>query len=134
MHAVRSDIAALATAYADFKRVLLTVDDVQYTAVRLMPGTELGDEVHANNHQTTAVVFGSGEAVLAGARIPLAVGSVVAVPRDVRHNIRNTDDHADMHLVIIYSPPKYAVDTPPFRTHADHTRDEHKFAYRKSAI
>lgn len=131
MHAVRSDISALAVASSEFKRVLFTtVDgDVQYTAVRLLAGMELGNETHADHHQITVVALGHGEATVAGARIPIAVGSVVAVPRDTSHNVRNLDDRADMHLVVVYRPPKYARDAV-FLTREDHARDEKTKSYR----
>lgn len=57
--------------------------------VTVPPGGEIGVETHADADETLLVVAGTGEADLDGERTPVRVGSVIFIPRGIRHNVRN---------------------------------------------
>jgi mannose-6-phosphate isomerase-like protein (cupin superfamily) len=99
------DIEALAIENSDFRRVLYTAKHSQLVLMALVPGEDIGAEVHTLD-QFFRIEQGSGEAELAGVPTPIHAGSAVLVPAGTRHNIINTGTEP-MKLYTIYSPPNH---------------------------
>jgi mannose-6-phosphate isomerase-like protein (cupin superfamily) len=99
------DIADIATANEDFRRVLYTAAHCQLVVMALKPQEDIGAEVHTLD-QCLYVAEGTGEAVLDGVRTAIHAGSVIVVPAGVHHNIINTGS-VPLRLSTLYAPPNH---------------------------
>ncbi|MEK7635292.1 MAG: cupin domain-containing protein [Patescibacteria group bacterium] len=96
----------------NFRKVLNTTDKSQLVVMSLLPGEEIGNEVHEDIDQFIRVEQGSGKAVLNNnEEFELEDGSAVVVPAGTWHNIINTSETAKMKLYTIYTPPEHADGT-----------------------
>lgn len=109
-------------ANEDFRRVLYTAKNCQLVVMSLLPGEDIGEEVH-DLDQFIRCEAGAGRAILDGAEHELSEGLVVVVPAGARHNIRNTSPHAPLKLYTLYSPPNHK-DGTVHATKADAEADE----------
>lgn len=104
-----SDVKHAAKQNTHFRAVLFTGATSQLVLMSLMPGEEIGTEVHQAD-QILYAVDGEGVSILDGSRRPLKKGGVVCVPAGVEHNIINTDAEP-MKLFTVYAPPQHAPGT-----------------------
>lgn len=107
-----------------FRQVLYTDDRLQLVVMSLLPGEDIGEEVHQLD-QFIRVERGTGKAVLDGVEHPLADGSAVIVPSGAMHNIVNTGGEP-MKLYTLYSPPNHRHGVV-HRTKAEAMTDEEHF-------
>jgi mannose-6-phosphate isomerase-like protein (cupin superfamily) len=119
-----TDVKKAAKDNEYFRKVLFTASHSQLVIMSLLPGEEIGMEVHEVD-QTLYVVEGEGKVVLDGATKEFEKGMVVLVPAGVRHNVINTDDDP-MKLFTVYAPPQHAVGTV-HRTKAEAEASEEKY-------
>jgi len=89
----------------NFRKVLYTAKHSQLVLMSLLPGEEIGAEVH-HLDQFLRVEAGSGMAVLNGESYPVEDGSAIVVPAGAEHNVINTGETA-MKLYTIYSPAEH---------------------------
>ena len=89
----------------NFCKVLYTAKNSQLVLMSLLPGEDIGKEVHQLD-QFIRVEAGSGKAVLNGVEHEIGDGFAVVVPAGVEHNIINTSLGA-MKLYTVYSPPNH---------------------------
>ncbi len=89
----------------NFRKVLYTAKHSQLVLMSLLPGEEIGAEVH-HLDQFLRVEAGSGMAVLNGESYPVEDGSAIVVPAGAEHNVVNTGETA-MKLYTIYSPAEH---------------------------
>ena len=108
-------------ANENFREVLYTDERVQLVVMSLLPGEEIGEEVH-DLDQFLRIEQGEGKAVLDGAEHVIADGSAIVVPKGTRHNIINTGTES-MKLYTIYAPPNHK-DGTIHKTKADAEADE----------
>lgn len=125
----RLDLEAATVANDAFRRVLHTTEHCQLVLMSLLPGEDIGAEVHTLD-QFFRVEAGTGEAVIDGERGPLQPGAAVIVAAGSRHNIVNTGD-VPMKLYTIYAPPNHR-DGVVHRTRADAEADHEHFDGRVS--
>jgi mannose-6-phosphate isomerase-like protein (cupin superfamily) len=85
-----------------FRKVLYTAPNSQLVLMSLLPGEDIGAEVHELD-QFIRVEAGEGKAVLNGIETAIADGSAVVVPQGTEHNIINTGTTV-MKLYTVYSP------------------------------
>ncbi len=111
---------ALQNSY--FREVLYTDERVQLVVMSLLPGEEIGAEVH-NLDQFIRVEKGTGTAVLDGVTHTIGDGSAVVVPKGTLHNIINTSSTEPMKLYTLYAPPNHK-DGTIHKTKADAEADE----------
>jgi mannose-6-phosphate isomerase-like protein (cupin superfamily) len=90
----------------NFRKVLYTAKNSQLVFMSLMPGEEIGEEVHTLD-QFLRIEKGLGKAILDGIEHEISDGSAVVVPAGTRHNIINTSPDAELKLYTIYSPPEH---------------------------
>jgi mannose-6-phosphate isomerase-like protein (cupin superfamily) len=123
MPAFNKDIAAEAQQNNFFRQEILTNEHSQLVLMSLLPGEDIGEEVH-DVDQVLFFVTGTGEAVLNKERSAVTANSLVVVPAGTRHNFINTGD-TPMKLFTIYSPPEEEPGTI-HRTKAEAEAAEHK--------
>ncbi|VVC72043.1 Cupin domain protein [uncultured archaeon] len=92
---------------SDFRRVLYTGRNSQLVLMKLLPGEEIGEEVHAHIDQFFRFEEGEGLVVIDGVKRAVKSGSGAIVPAGARHNVINTSKTQDMKLYTIYSPPEH---------------------------
>jgi mannose-6-phosphate isomerase-like protein (cupin superfamily) len=95
---------------SDFRKVLFTGTRSQLVVMALLPGEEIGTEVHGEIDQLLYVVKGQGVAVFGNVKEALAKGAVFCVPAGTTHNVINTGDEP-LKLFTVYSPPQHAPGT-----------------------
>ncbi len=100
-----ANIEKLSLENADFRRVLYTAKNSQLVLMSLLPGEEIGEEVH-DVDQFLRVEQGTGTAILNDIPHNLADGSVIIVPAGTKHNVMNTSSDT-MKLYTLYMPPHH---------------------------
>lgn len=95
-------------------RVVFQVRRVQAAQMVIAPGDSEGgpDNRHRGADQWLYVVSGHGLAVVEGRRQKLGPGSLIAIERGERHEIRNTGQ-TPLKTVNLYSPPAYDSEGEP---------------------
>ncbi|MFH1200617.1 MAG: cupin domain-containing protein [Candidatus Micrarchaeota archaeon] len=92
---------------ANFRRVLYTGEHCQLVLMSLLPGEEIGEEVHETHDQFFRFEQGEGKVVVNGFEHRVKDGSGVIVPAGARHNVINTGKTQPLKLYTIYSPPEH---------------------------
>lgn len=95
---------------SSFRKVLFTGTRTQLVVMALLPGEEIGAEVHTAVDQLLYVVKGEGTAALGNAREAFRKGAMFCVPAGTTHNVINTGKET-LKLFTIYSPPQHAAGT-----------------------
>lgn len=106
----------------NFRKVLYTDQRAQLVIMSLLPGEDIGMEVHTVD-QFIRVEKGTGKSILNGQEFALADGTAVVVPAGTEHNIINTSQTEPMKLYTLYSPPNH-VDGKVHVTKAEAEADE----------
>ena len=70
----------------DFRKVLFTGTRSQLVIMNILPGGEVGDEVHTYTEQTLFFLSGTGKAILNGKESLIIAGDVVVVTPGTEHN------------------------------------------------
>jgi mannose-6-phosphate isomerase-like protein (cupin superfamily) len=105
-----------------FRSVLFTGEKSQLVIMSLLPGEDIGEEVHTDVDQFFRVEKGKGVVTIDGKKTKIESDTGIIVPAGARHNVKNTGDKM-LRLYTIYSPPE----------HADMTVRATKAEARKSA-
>lgn len=108
-----------------FREVLYTAKHCQLVLMSLLPGEEIGEEVH-DLDQFIRCEEGEGKAILNGIEHSLTDGVAVVVPEGVRHNIINTSASDSLKLYTLYAPAHHK-DKTVHETKADAEGDEEEF-------
>jgi len=104
------DILAAARTNDAFRRVIQTGDHEQVVVMTIVPGGEIGDEVHPDTDQVFIFVEGRGEARIDGQSRAVGPNDLVLVHAGSRHNFLNRGD-SPLRLITIYAPPEHAPGT-----------------------
>ena len=107
----------------NFRRVLNTANNSQLVVMSLLPGEEIGMEVH-DLDQFIRIESGRGKVILDGEEQEVEDDWAVVIPAGVEHNVINTSDSEKMKLYSIYSPPEHP-DGTVHPTKADDTGHDH---------
>ena len=91
----------------------------------LLPGEEIGEEVHDTLDQFFRFEKGQGKAVINGVESDIGDGSAVIIPAGTKHNIINTSQADSLKLYTIYSPPNHADGTIHQTKEEAEASDEH---------
>ena len=105
MHGFITNIEKLALENDNFRKVLYTDKNSQLVLMSLLPGEEIGEEVH-DVDQFLRIEKGVGRAVMNDIPQDIFDGSAIVVPVGVKHNIINTGSEA-MKLYTLYTPPHH---------------------------
>jgi mannose-6-phosphate isomerase-like protein (cupin superfamily) len=87
-----------------FRKVLYTGHHSQLVLMSLLPGEEIGMEVHEDNDQFFRFEKGQGKCIIDGNEYELSDGMAVVVPAGAQHNIINISGSEPLKLYTIYSP------------------------------
>ncbi|MFI5205346.1 MAG: cupin domain-containing protein [Candidatus Paceibacterales bacterium] len=93
----------------NFRKVVYTAKHSQLVVMSLLPGEEIGEEVH-DVDQFLRIEMGKGKAVLDGVEHDVHDDFAIVVPAGARHNVINNND-GQMKLYTIYSGPEHLKDT-----------------------
>lgn len=107
----------------NFRKVLNTAQHSQLVVMSLLPGEEIGTEVH-DLDQFIRFESGRGKVILNGKETEVEDDWAVVIPAGVEHNVINTSDSEKMKLYSIYSPPEHPEGTV-HPTKADDTGHDH---------
>ena len=88
----------------NFRKVLYTAHHSQLVLMSLVPGEEIGMEVHPDNDQFFRFEEGHGKCIIDGNEYEVEDGFAVVVPAGAQHNIINTSNTEELKLYTIYSP------------------------------
>jgi mannose-6-phosphate isomerase-like protein (cupin superfamily) len=91
----------------NFRKVLYTGKYSQLVVMSLLPGQDIGEEVHSTVDQFIRIEDGVGKAVLDGVEHAIEAEWSVTIPAGTMHNIINTSPDKEMKLYTIYSPPEH---------------------------
>jgi mannose-6-phosphate isomerase-like protein (cupin superfamily) len=94
---------------SEYRHVRWTGEHSQLVSMSLVPGQEIGSEVHPVVDQLFVFVSGTGTAEVGDESEDVGPGDVVAVPAGTVHNIINTGSDP-LVLVTVYSPPNHPAD------------------------
>ncbi len=116
MHGYVTNIEQATVENTDYRRVLYTAKHSQLVLMCLMPGEEIGEEVH---HLDQFIRFeaGAGKIVLGGVVQNVSADMAVVIPEGTRHNVINTGT-VPLKLYSIYAPPEHK-DGTVHKTKAD---------------
>jgi mannose-6-phosphate isomerase-like protein (cupin superfamily) len=99
----KENIEELTTANTDFRRVLYTGEKSQLVLMSLLPGEDIGSEVHVENDQFFRFEKGNGKVVINEIEYEVKDGDAIVVPKGAQHNVINTGMER-LQLYTIYSP------------------------------
>lgn len=99
------DIESDTKSNKDFRRVIFTGSNIQLVLMSVLPGQELGMEVHPGNDQFFRVDAGSGTCVINGIRHDIKNGSAFIIPQGVQHNVIAGPE--GLKVYTIYGPPHH---------------------------
>lgn len=106
MRAFINNIESLTLENDYYRRVLFTAKNEQLVVMSLLPGEDIGEEVH-DIDQFFRFESGQGTVVLNGKEYKVEDGSGVIVSSGIRHNIINTSNSEPLKLYTIYSKPQH---------------------------
>ncbi|MDP1709813.1 MAG: cupin domain-containing protein [Candidatus Komeilibacteria bacterium] len=104
MKGFHRDIEQDTLANNDFRHVLYTGAHSQLVLMSLLPGEEIGSEVHPDNDQFFRIEKGAGKCIIDGNEYELKDGSAIVVPAGAEHNVINVSADEALKLYTIYSP------------------------------
>ncbi|MEK7613398.1 MAG: cupin domain-containing protein [Patescibacteria group bacterium] len=97
-------------ANTNFRTVVYTDPRFQLVLMSLLPGEDIGEEVH-DLDQFIRIEVGNGQAVVDGTTHVLFPGSAVIIPKGARHNIVNTSEAEALKLYSVYAPAQHPAGT-----------------------
>lgn len=100
------NIHELALQNSDFRKVLFTNTHSQVVLMSLLPGEDIGKEIHDDVDQVLVFVSGKGEALIDHEISAIGPGDLFDVPAGAEHNFTNTGSEV-LKLFTIYSPPEH---------------------------
>ena len=99
-------IEKLTLKNSNFRKVLYTSKYSQLVLMSLLPGEEIGLEVHKTHDQFFRFEAGKGAVVIDRTRRAVKDGDCIIVPAGSWHNVINTGK-TKLRLYTIYSPPEH---------------------------
>ena len=103
----KGSIEKLTLENENFRRVLYTAKNCQLVLMSLLPGEEIGAEVHEGNDQFFRFEKGEGKVIINETEYVVGDGDAVIVPEGAKHNVINTSKTKPLKLYTLYSPPHH---------------------------
>ena len=107
MKGYNANIEQLTVENSNFRQVVYTSKHSQLVLMSLLPGEEIGVEIHNENDQFFRFEAGEGLVRIDGNEYVVSDGSAIIVPAGAEHNVINTSDSASLKLYTIYMPPHH---------------------------
>ena len=89
-----------------FRQVLYTGKYTQLVVMSLLPGEEIGIEVHPAVDQFFRIEEGQAKVIIDGQEHEVYEGFAIIVPAGSQHNVINTGSNP-LNLYTLYSPPNH---------------------------
>lgn len=93
-----------------FRKEVFTGEHLQMTVMSLLPGEDIGAEVHPMTDQFLRIEQGSGKAIIGEQEYDVADDFAIIIPAGMNHNVTNTGDVV-MKLYSIYTPVEHPKGT-----------------------
>ncbi len=100
----KDNIEKLTIGNQNFRKVLYTGEHSQLVLMNLIPGEEIGLEVHNDTDQFFRFEKGEGKVIIDENEYLVNDGDAVIVPAGAKHNVINTSLSEPLKLYTIYSP------------------------------
>jgi mannose-6-phosphate isomerase-like protein (cupin superfamily) len=123
----KDNIEKLTLENENFRHVLYTAKNCQLVLMSLLPGEEIGMEVHEGNDQFFRFEKGEGKVIINETEYLVKDGDAVIVPQGAHHNVINTSQTEPLKLYTLYSPPHHQ-DGMVRKTKAEAVADDPEFA------
>ena len=107
MPGYHAKIEELTLANNNFRQVLFTGQHTQLVLMSLLPGEDIGMEVHAHVDQFFRFESGKGKVIIDGEEFMVGDGMAVIVPAGSKHNIINSSQTEPLKLYTLYSPANH---------------------------
>lgn len=91
----------------NFRKVLYTAKMSQLVVMALLPGEDIGMEVHPDVDQFIRFEAGEGKVILDGEETDVKAEDAVVIPAGTEHNVVNTSSTVKLKLYTIYTPPEH---------------------------
>ena len=95
----------------NFRKVLFTGPKMQLVVMTIMPGDDIGMEVHEDHDQFIRVEEGEAKVILNGEETMAEDDFAIIVPAGTEHNIVNISQNDPLKLYTLYAPPEHADGT-----------------------
>jgi mannose-6-phosphate isomerase-like protein (cupin superfamily) len=109
-----------------FRKVLYTGEEMQLVLMSLLPGEDIGQEVHEENDQFFRFDAGEGKVIINETEYMVSDGDAVVVPKGASHNVINTSESESLRFYTIYAPAHHK-DGIVRETKADAVANEEEF-------
>jgi len=106
MNGYIDDIEKVTKANVNFRKVLYTGKHAQLVAMSLVPGEDIGLEVHDNLDQFFRIEEGEAKVIIDGEEIDVKDDFAIIVPAGSEHNIINT---SSTEVLKLYKPSMRSV-------------------------
>lgn len=103
----RGNIENLTINNNNYRKVIHTTKNMQLVLMSLLPGEEIGMEVHKKTSQFIRLEGGKATAIIRGKYFYLKDGDSIIVPPGSKHNVISTGK-TPLKLYSIYTPPEHA--------------------------
>ena len=100
----KDNIEKLTQENTNFRKVLYTGEQSQLVLMSLLPGEDIGSEVHPDNDQFFRFESGQGKVVINETEYEVSDGDAVVIPKGSQHNVINTSSDTALKMYTIYSP------------------------------
>ena len=123
----KDNIEKLTLENENFRKVLYTAEHCQLVLMALLPGEEIGMEVHKDNDQFFRFEKGEGKVIINETEYLVKDGDAVIVPCGANHNVINTSTTQPLKLYTLYSPAHHQ-DAMVRKTKVEAVADDPEFA------
>lgn len=106
MQGYTGNIEELTLENTNFRKVLFTGQHMQLVVMSLLPGEEIGEEVHEGTDQFFRVEAGQARFVVSGEETLVGEDEVFIVPAGSKHNVIQSGQET-LKLYTIYTPPNH---------------------------
>lgn len=93
-----------------FRKEVFTGEHLQMTVMSLLPGEDIGAEVHHDTDQFLRIEQGTGVALVGETQYDVEDDFAIIIPAGMNHNVTNTGE-IPMKLYSIYTPAEHPVGT-----------------------
>ncbi|MDE2030733.1 MAG: cupin domain-containing protein [Patescibacteria group bacterium] len=100
----KNNIEKLTLENDNFRKVLYTGAHSQLVLMSLLPGEEIGVEIHKDNDQFFRFEKGEGKVLINNNEYIVGDGDAVVIPSGAEHNVMNISKTEPLKLYTIYSP------------------------------
>ena len=101
------NIEKVVKSNSDYRRVLYTTKRSQLVLMCLLPGEDIGNEIHISNDQFFLIEEGEGVCMINGENHCVKAGDAVMIPAGAKHNLINTDKSKALKVLTVYAPAQH---------------------------